>query len=65
MRVKHALRHNALALTLLALASPALAQTYYPPAPIRIVVPLPPGSNGDLMPRIRGQYLSTKLGSPS
>ena len=64
MRVKHALRHNALALTLLALASPALAQTYYPTRPIRIVVPLPPGSNGDLMPRILGQHLSTKLGQP-
>ena len=63
MRVKHALRHTVLALTLLALASPALAQTY-PSRPIRIVVPLPPGSNGDVMPRILGQHLSAKLGQP-
>src|SRR4029078_13410037 len=39
------------------------AQTY-PSKPIHIVVPLPPGSNGDLMPRILGQHLSQKLGQP-
>jgi tripartite-type tricarboxylate transporter receptor subunit TctC len=55
--------------TLIALAlmlagtAPAAAQTY-PSKPIRIVVPLPPGSNGDLMPRILGQRLSIKLGQP-
>ena len=27
-------------------------------------MPLPPGSNGDLMPRILGQHLSAKLGQP-
>ncbi len=43
--------------------TPASAQTY-PSRPIRIVVPLPPGSNGDLMPRILGQHLATKLGQP-
>ena len=44
-------------------ASPASAQTY-PTRPIRIVVPLPPGANGDLMPRILAQNLSAKLGQP-
>ena len=43
--------------------SPASAQTY-PSRPIRIVVPLPPGANGDLMPRILAQHLSAKLGQP-
>ena len=50
-------------LAVLLLASPASAQTY-PTRPIRIVVPLPPGSNGDLMPRILGRHLATKLGQP-
>jgi tripartite-type tricarboxylate transporter receptor subunit TctC len=48
---------------LLIASVPASAQTY-PTRPIRIVVPLPPGSNGDLMPRILGRHLATKLGQP-
>ena len=43
--------------------SPLAAQTY-PSKPIRIVVPLPPGSNGDLMPRILGTASVAKLGQP-
>ena len=66
MRVKQpgrALRQ--IALTLLLFASPTLASAQtYPTRPIRIVVPLPPGSNGDLMPRILGRHLATKLGQP-
>src|SRR5689334_19586043 len=62
-RAGHTLRRIALAAMLLALPSPASAQTY-PSKPIRIVVPLPPGSNGDLMPRILGQQLAVKLGQP-
>jgi tripartite-type tricarboxylate transporter receptor subunit TctC len=53
----------ALALALLAFTAPASAETY-PSKPIHIVVPLPPGSNGDLMPRILGQHLSNRLGQP-
>src|SRR4051794_22717826 len=49
------------AITLMAGAGFAAAQSY-PSKPIRIVVPLPPGSNGDLMPRILGQHLAQKLG---
>jgi tripartite-type tricarboxylate transporter receptor subunit TctC len=59
-----ALQYIALALMLVASVSfPAAAQTY-PSRPIRIVVPLPPGANGDLMPRILAQHLSAKLGQP-
>src|SRR6478609_3662767 len=60
-RACRALRPVALALMLLAGASLAAAQTY-PSRPIRIVVPLPPGSNGDLMPRILAQQLAAKFG---
>jgi len=55
------MRLGALIALLLATTLPTLAQTY-PTKPIHIVVPLPPGSNGDLMPRILGQHLSQKLG---
>jgi tripartite-type tricarboxylate transporter receptor subunit TctC len=61
MRMKPAVA--ALAFMLLAGSGIAAAQTY-PSRPIRIVVPLPPGANGDLMPRILAQHLSTKLGQP-
>ena len=62
-RACRVLRPVALTLMLLADATLASAQPY-PSRPIRIVVPLPPGSNGDLMPRILGQHLSAKLGQP-
>jgi len=61
--VGRALQHFVLAVLLITGISPTAAQTY-PSRPIRIVVPLPPGSNGDLMPRILGQHLATKLGQP-
>jgi tripartite-type tricarboxylate transporter receptor subunit TctC len=49
----------------LAVARPALAQPQpFPSKPIRILVPLPPGTNGDLMPRILGERLSARLGQP-
>jgi tripartite-type tricarboxylate transporter receptor subunit TctC len=49
----------------LAIASPALAQPHpFPSKPIRILVPLPPGTNGDLMPRILAERLSARLGQP-
>ena len=64
MPVRTAAAHLfALAVMVLAGAGVAPAQTY-PSKPIRIVVPLPPGSNGDLMPRILGQHLAAKLGQP-
>ncbi len=48
----------------LAVAGPASAQAPFPSKPIRILVPLPPGTNGDLMPRILGERLSARLGQP-
>src|SRR6476619_1399218 len=61
--VVRSLQYLALALVLITSALPAAAQTY-PSRPIRIVVPLPPGANGDLMPRILAQHLSAKFGQP-
>jgi len=63
MIARATVRCVAAALIVLAGALSASAQIY-PSKPIRIVVPLPPGSNGDLMPRILGQHLSTRLGQP-
>src|SRR6187431_1229448 len=48
----------------LAVAGPAAAQSPFPSKPIRILVPLPPGTNGDLMPRILGERLSARVGQP-
>jgi tripartite-type tricarboxylate transporter receptor subunit TctC len=45
-----------------AIAGPALAQADYPNKPIRWIVPYPPGGTTDLLARLMGQYLSTKLG---
>ncbi|MBC7471099.1 MAG: tripartite tricarboxylate transporter substrate binding protein, partial [Ramlibacter sp.] len=45
-----------------ALAGPALAQSDYPNKPIRWIVAYPPGGTTDLLARLMGQHLSTKLG---
>lgn len=45
-----------------AIAGPALAQDAYPGKPIRWIVPYPPGGTTDLLARLMGQYLSTRLG---
>jgi len=52
----------ALALLCAVLAGPAAAQADYPNKPIKWVVPYPPGGSTDLLARLMGQYLSTKLG---
>jgi tripartite-type tricarboxylate transporter receptor subunit TctC len=44
------------------LAFPAAAQSDYPNKPIKWIVPYPPGGTTDLLARLMGQYLSTKLG---
>jgi tripartite-type tricarboxylate transporter receptor subunit TctC len=44
------------------LAFPVAAQSDYPNKPIRWIVPYPPGGTTDLLARLMGQYLSTKLG---
>ncbi len=56
-------RKSIIALALILLAGAASAETF-PSKPIHIVVPLPPGANGDLMPRILGAHLAAKLGVP-
>jgi len=52
----------ALALLCSVLAFPAAAQSDYPNKPIRWIVPYPPGGSTDLIARLMGQHLSTKLG---
>jgi len=52
----------ALALLCSLLAFPAAAQSDYPNKPIKWIVPYPPGGSTDLLARLMGQYLSTKLG---
>jgi len=61
MHRRAALRLIAIGAALLAGADLASAETY-PSKPIHIVVPLPPGANGDLMPRILAQRLAAKFG---
>ena len=48
----------------LAVAGPAPSQSPFPSKSIRILVPLPPGTNGDLMPRILAERLSARVGQP-
>jgi tripartite-type tricarboxylate transporter receptor subunit TctC len=44
------------------IAGPAMAQADYPNKPIKWIVPYPPGGTTDLLARLMGQHLSTKLG---
>src|SRR5207302_5282590 len=55
-------RFTALAMGVL-FASPALAQIY-PNRSIRLFVSFPPGGAADLVARLVGQSLSTRLGQP-
>lgn len=52
----------ALALLAVFAAAPAAAQSDYPNKPIKWIVPYPPGGTTDLLARLMGQHLSTKLG---
>jgi tripartite-type tricarboxylate transporter receptor subunit TctC len=45
-----------------AIAGPALAQADYPNKPIRWIVPYTPGGTTDILARLMGQNLSTRLG---
>ena len=47
----------------IAFAPLAMAQTW-PAKPVRIVVPMPPGSGSDLVARAMGQRLSMQWGQP-
>jgi tripartite-type tricarboxylate transporter receptor subunit TctC len=55
---------SALALTLVAAASVAAHAQSWPSKPIKIVVPLTPGSPVDVVGRLVGQYLSAALHQP-
>jgi tripartite-type tricarboxylate transporter receptor subunit TctC len=46
----------------LALASPAFAQSDYPNRPIRLIIPFPPGGSNDVVGRMIGDQLSKQLG---
>lgn len=52
----------ALALLAVFAATPAAAQSDFPNKPIKWIVPYPPGGTTDLLARLMGQHLSTKLG---
>jgi tripartite-type tricarboxylate transporter receptor subunit TctC len=54
----------AVALVLGVTALPAVAQTDFPTKPIKWIVPYPPGGTTDLLARLMGQHLSTRLGQP-
>jgi len=47
--------------TLLAIACPALAQTY-PTQPIKLIAPFPPGGSVDIMARLIAEPLGRELG---
>src|SRR6266849_7968431 len=51
-----------LILSLLALASPALAQSDYPNKSVTLVIPVPPGGASDFVGRLLGQKLSEAIG---
>lgn len=57
---------RALAVALIAASSVplAMAQSTYPSKPIRLVVPMAAGGNGDIIARLIGQDMSTLLGQP-
>jgi tripartite-type tricarboxylate transporter receptor subunit TctC len=56
---------NALAKSMLfaLFGAPALAQDY-PVKPVRVIVPLPPGSTGEALARLVGDNLAQKMGQP-
>ena len=61
---RHILRLAASALALPAFAGISHAQQKYPSRPVRILVGATAGGGTDIMARLIGQWLSTKLGQP-
>lgn len=56
-------RRTLLACSLLPLAGPALGQTF-PSRPVRLVIPVPPGSSKDIAGRMQAWALAARLGQP-
>src|SRR5262245_42828756 len=54
----------ALAICVLAIASPRAEAQDFPSRAVKIIVPFPPGGTADGMPRIVGDWLSRKWGHP-
>ena len=61
---RHALAGLALAAVACLATAPAAAESTYPSKPITIVVAYPPGGSTDLMGRMLGTELSSRLGQP-
>ena len=57
-------RRHSLALTLLALSFPTLAQDAWPTKPIKFIVPYLAGGTTDLVARTTGEHVGRKLGQP-
>jgi tripartite-type tricarboxylate transporter receptor subunit TctC len=57
-------RRAVVALCAALVLSQAIAQANFPTAPVRIVVPFPPGGAGDSLARVVGTALSAKWGQP-
>lgn len=55
-------RRQILTLTAMTLAVPTWAQTGYPSKPITMLVPFPAGGTTDILGRLVGRHLATRLG---
>ena len=59
-----AVTSRAVAIALLCVAVPALAQQPYPAKPIRVISPYAPGGTTDLLARLVGARLTENWGQP-
>jgi tripartite-type tricarboxylate transporter receptor subunit TctC len=57
-------RRSLLGAAIAPLATPALGQPQWPSAPVRVIVPWPPGGSTDVLVRIYAERLQAMLGQP-